>query len=493
MRRKVITRSKYRLTSCDMGQLIPIGLWESLAGEMVQHRTSMLIRVSPLASPIYHPVVARVHHFFMPSRLLWPQETGGTPGDNWEEFITGGESGTNSATPPTLMTTGAEKDLWDYLLVERKAGVECNALPIYMYNAVWNEWFRDEDLETKREKSDVSIANIAWEKDYYTSARPFQQKGPDVTIPVGGLTPVQGIGVTGATTNPNVSGVREADGSTKTYANAWAMPQDGLFEENPDLPGFPNVFVDLAAAVGADVTDFRKALALQRYQENRARWGSRYVEYLWKSFRATPQDARLQRPELLGGGRSPLNFSEVLQTAPDASGSERFGVGDLFGHGIGSFRANKYRRVIPEHGYIMSLLSVRPKAMYMNGAERHWFKKDKFDYFQPEMKHIGQQEVWKNEVFLDAATGLETFGYQDRYSEYRHSKSGVTGEFRDLLNYWHMGRQFDSMPTLNGDFVRCVPTKRIHNEQTQNALWVMVQHNKKVLSPIGVNASPRIL
>lgn len=493
MRRKVINRSKYILTTCDMGELIPVGLWEALPGETIQHRTSMLIRVSPLAAPIYHPVVARVHHFFMPSRKIWEQKTNGTEGDNWQDFITGGENGDNDASPPKMSTTGVKNDLLDYLELEVKAGVLVNAMPLMAFNAIFNEWFRDEDLVAKREELDTTVPRIAWEKDYYTSARPWQQKGPQVTVPVGGLTPVKGIGVTGSATRVG-NNVKESDGSTQQYSTSWLANVDSLYvKESSENAGFPDIMVDLAAATGADVTDFRRALALQRYQENRARWGSRYVEYLWKSFKATPQDSRLQRPELLGGGRAPLNFSEILQTAPDDAGDPRFGVGDLFGHGIGSFRSNKYRRTIPEHGYVLTLLSVRPKSMYMNGADRHWFKTDKFDYFQPEMKHIGQQNIWKNEVFLDAAAGMETMGYQDRYSEYRHSQSRVTGEFRDLLNYWHMGRKFDSMPTLNGDFVTCTPTKRIHNEQTKHALWIMVQHNKRVLSPIGVNAAPRIL
>ena len=498
MARKLVIRSKYDLVTADMGKLVPIGIWEMLPNETVSHNTGTLIRVSPLAAPVMHPVTARVHHFFVPMRLLWPQKVGGTEGDNWEDFITGGSDGRNAAEIPTMTTTGVESDLLDYLGIPVKAGIEISALPIRAVNMIYNEWYRDQDLVNPREDSDTTVPNIAWEKDYFTAARPWSQKGPDVTIPIGGFANVQGFGKYDSQfTQPNTT-VRESGGNARDYASSsivsnQSAPERFLVEQDPENPGYPRLVADLAKATGASINDVRRAFAVQRYQENRAKWGSRYTEFLRQEFRARPQDSRLQRPEYLGGGRTQVNFSEVIQTAPDSTGDARFGVSDLYGHGIAAMRSNRYRRTVPEHGYILSFLSVRPKSMYMDGIDRHWLKKNKFDFYTPELKHIGQQEILKNEVYADASTGSETFGFQDRYSEYRHARSKVHAEFRNQLKYWHLGREFESMPVLNQSFVDCVPSKRIHNEQTRHSLWIMVQHRMKVLSPIGRNAPARIL
>jgi hypothetical protein len=492
MARKLVIRSKYNLLTGEMGQLLPIGLWETLPNEVVDHSTSALVRLSPLAAPVMHPVSARIHHFFIPMRLLWPQQVGGTEGDNWEDFITGGEDGMNAAQIPKITSTGVANDVLDYLGIPPVAGINVNALALHAYNMVYNEWYRDQDLAGERTEKQLDIANIAWEKDYFSSARPWLQKGPEITLPLAGTAPITGLGTQGVP-GLNNEVVTETDGSTPTYTRAFATNGAALKVKADDVANRPAIFADLSQALGANINDVRKAFALQRFEENRARWGSRYTEYILKSFRARPADSRLQRPEFLGGGRASINFSEVLQTAPDDAGDPRYGVADLYGHGISAMRGNRYRRTIPEHGYILSLLSVRPKAIYTNGIARHFLKNTKEDFFQPELKYIGQQEVFNNEVFAQSAGGGSTFGYQDRYSEYRHERSTVHGEFRNVLDYWHMGRQFQTPPTLNEDFVKCVPTKRIHNEQTQHALWIMCQHRMRVLSPVGPNSPPKIL
>lgn len=485
MKRSLINRSNYQLLTADMGKLIPIGITEALPNETVQHSTSLFIRVSPLAAPVLHPVTVRVHHFFTPTRILWPQEVGGVAGDNFEDFITGGADGENAATPPQIMTSGIQSDLMDYLGIPAVAGISVNALPIRAVNMIYNEWYRDEDLCTERALDDLTLPTIAWEKDYFTASRPFQQKGPSVTVPISGAAPVSTSAADGAQL-----AIRDAVSEAYTSMDA-SGPY--LYKSAAAGSEVNRMFADLASATGANVDDVRKAFAIQIYQENAARYGSRFVEYIKRSFGARPQDARLQRPELLGAGRSEISFSEVLQTSQDPTGDPRFGVGDLYGHGIAALRSNGYRRTIPEHGYIISFMSVRPKSIYMDGIDRHWLKKTKFDYFQPELKMIGQQELYKNEVYADEVDGMETFGYQDRYSEYRSEKSNVHGEFRSTLDYWHMGRKFSSAPVLNASFVECDPTKRVYNEQTQHSLWCSAQHRMKVLSPIGKNRAPRIM
>jgi len=215
-------------------------------------------------------------------------------------------------------------------------------------------------------------------------------------------------------------------------------------------------------------------MALQRYAEARSRYGSRYTEYL-SYLGVRSSDARLQRPEYLGGGRETIQFSEVLQTAEGTNP-----VGELRGHGIAAARSNRYRRFFEEHGYIISLMVIRPKTIYAQGLFRTWNRRVKEDFWQRELQHIGQQEVLNKEVYAAHASPDGTFGYQDRYDEYRRSESRVSGEFRDTtLDYWHLARIFGSSPALNSSFVSSVPTKRIFavTDPEVDSLYVTVKHS----------------
>ena len=219
-------------------------------------------------------------------------------------------------------------------------------------------------------------------------------------------------------------------------------------------------------------------------------FGSRYEDLL-RYLGVRPQDARLQLPEYLGGFSAPVQFSEVLQTSSDA---ERSGVGDMYGHGIGATKGRRIRRFIPEHGYIMSLLTVRPIPVYSQGLERLWSKENRFDFWQKEYEHIGQQEIRNSEVYADGDTAQDkaTFGYQNRYDEYRRGVNIITGEFRTNQDYWTMARIFASRPTLNGDFVTCMPTDRIFqvNEQNSDQCYAMVKNNIITKRLVSKNGNP---
>jgi hypothetical protein len=257
--------------------------------------------------------------------------------------------------------------------------LEVSALPFRAYALIWNEWFRDQDLQTELvidvtsgadTTTSVDLQNSAWEKDYFTSARPWEQKGPSITIPLGETAPVTGLGRQTQSFPQSNFNVYETDGTgTVQYANseyigATAGNYYMQVEEDPDNPGFPNIRADLTNASTITINTLRENFALQRFAEARARFGSRYVEYL-RYLGVRSSDARLQRPEFLGGGRYPVQFSEVLQTA---EGSDP--VGELRGHGIGVARSNRYRRFFEEHGYVISLVHVRPKTIYVQGLPR---------------------------------------------------------------------------------------------------------------------------
>ena len=491
MRRHAHALSRYQLLTGDMGFLYPINLLEVLPGDIVQMASNALVRMSPLAAPVMHPVTIRMHHFEVPMRLAWGFLNDDDCGRSWENFITGGEDG-NDATPvPTVTTTGEAGDLLDYFGIPTVAGVEVSAVPIAAFNLIFNEWFRDQDLVAKRTSKQLDVPNIAWQKDYFTTCRPWTQKGADVSLPLGGTAPVTGLGSTNQT-YADVAGTRyEAGGVSRDYGPEQDMSNFRV-EEDANNAGYPGIYADLTQATGASINDVRKAFAIQRFQERMARFGSRYTEYL-RGLGVRPADARLQNPIYLGGGRSRMAISEVLQTANEPT-QTRFGVGDMYGHGISGAGHRPWRKTFNEHSYVVSVMSVRPTAMYRDGIDRTWLRQYKEDFWQKEFEYVGQQEVKNNEVYAQSGSaGDETFGYQDRYREYREQRSHVTSEFRTDLSYWHLAREFSSAPTLNEDFIKCVPSKRIYNEQTKDGLWVMVQNRCTALRPVSRSAYARII
>lgn len=465
MKRNKHSLSHYHLTSLNQGELVPVGCFEVLPGDTVQMSTSALVRVSPLVSPVMHPVHARIHHWFVPYRILW---------SGFEDFITGGPDGTDASVPPyipaaSVGTVGAG-DLLNYLGVPIGAygaisGFTPSALPVRAYYKTFNEWYRDQDLVSEYPVSTASGAdtnyagsdpcvNVAWEKDYFTSARPWEQKGAGAAVPITTVSGSQGI--------YRVTGTGLIQGSAGDVTNESGGGQQ--------VAGV-DTYYDPNGSMTIDVNDLRESLAVQRYMEARARFGSRYTEYL-RYLGVKSSDARLQRPEYLGGGKQTVQFSEVLQTA---EGEDP--VGTLRGHGIGAMRSNRWRRFFEEHGVVLSLMSVKPRTVYMQAMNRMWFRQTKEDYWQKELEHIGQQPVYNREVYAMGVGPDQVWGYQDRYDEYRRQESRVTGEFATTLKYWHMARDLASAPTLNGSFVTSNPTNRVYASTDTNQLYVMCMHS----------------
>lgn len=474
MKRSKHNLSYYRLLTCDQGELVPIGITEVLPGDTVQHAISALIRSAPMNAPIMHPVHTKIHSWFVPYRLIW---------DDWENFITGGPDGEDDSEYPTIdMGAGAAVgSLADYLGVPTSvAGLDVSALPFRAYALVYNEWYRDQDLVAPLTidttsgvdaTTNTALQKVAWEKDYFTTARPWPQKGPDVTIPIGGLAPVTG-------SDQNILLKNTGDGTDRVVVTNTAG--DVILGTNPSSTNparwgaTTGLQVDLTGVSTITINLLREAFAMQKFQEVRARYGSRYTEYL-RSLGVISSDARLQRPEYLGGGRQLLQISEVLQTAPNSAGDT--GIGDMAGHGIGAMRSNRYRRFFEEHGIVISLLSVAPKTVYMNGLPRLWNRRVKEDFWQREFQHIGSQEILNKEVYAESGTLDGVFGYQDRYDEYRFTESGVSGEFRSTLQYWHMARDFGSPPALNASFINANPTKDIYQSTATDGLYCQVYHS----------------
>lgn len=497
MKRSKHSLSHYKLLTCKMGSLVPVTWFEALPGDTIQMASSALIRCAPLVTPVMHPVRVRFHHWFVPNRLLW---------SNWQNFITGGADGLNASAHPYRSTGNTTQGtLLDYLGVPTagiSSTVKFNALPLRAYALIWNEFYRDQDLETaltvnlgdgSDNTTNITLQQADWEKDYLTTSRPWIQKGASVTLPLGTTAPISGLYAgegTATASNPIIGRGSSAAydiAASSTEVATGATTNQVMLKMGGTTPvsttNRPQVFADLSAATSVDINTVRHAFALQRFEEARARYGSRYTEYL-RYLGVRSSDARLQRPEYLGGGRQTIQFSEVLQTGGTSTGTQT-GVGTMAGHGISAMRTNRYRRFFEEHGICMTLMSVLPKTMYTQRIKRAWLRGvdssyagmtgTKEDYWQRELQHIGQQGV--NGVECDAQVGTSTtFGYQDRYDEYRREESSVAGLFRTTLNTWHLARSFGSTPALNATFVSSVPATRVFADTSADNLYCMVNH-----------------
>lgn len=485
MKRSKHSLSHYRLTSLDMGELFPVACEEVLPGDSFRHQTSVLLRVSALVAPVMHPVHVMVHHWYVPSRLLW---------SNWEAFITGRDK---ALVVPTLQVLNTATDCRRFF---QTLGVGVDAVTFTVgcmaaraYNRIYNEYYRDQDLTTPLPQrtgdtgdleTDYRVRKCSWEKDYFTTARPYPQQGDGTEtvplgFPAGTKAYVKGIGKGNANWQATSKAVTESDGTTPTYPaneNQAATPTttaDGFWMKKGTGASQPDVYADLSSVTlgTMDINQWRKSMAIQRMREHRNRFGSRYKDML-AFLGVNSSDARLDRPEYLGGGKQTIAFSEVLSTAETTTAK----VGEMAGHGIAALRTRPYRRFFEEHGYMISLMMVRPASMYVNRVPRHFLRRDYEHYWQKELEMMGEQEITNFEVWGDATLPNSIFGYIPRYDEYRHAQSFVSGEFRTLLDYWHMGRDFTAQPVLNAAFVECDPTNRVYADTTTDQLYAMVAH-----------------
>jgi hypothetical protein len=373
-----------------------------------------------------HPVHATIQHYFVPYRLIM---------DDWESFITGGETGADSTTFPTITLTPTAGSLADYMGLPLGTSISVNALPFRAYALIYNEIYRDQDLQTAltidtTDGADTTTSTVLkkvnWSKDRFTSSRDSSQKGAEISLPLGTEAPIYGknMDFDNGEDSANYPQVRDAAG---TGANLRLLNASGgnLFG-NSTSSGTGELVADLSTATAASINDLREAFALQSFAEHRMMFGGRYNEYL-KFLGINYSDGRLDRPEYLGGGRETVQFSEVLQTGVDSTDA---GLGNLGGHGITAVKSNRFRRFFEEHGLIISLMCVKPKPMYHQGIHKMWSKTTKEDFFQYELEGIGQEEILNKEVYVGHTTPDGVFGYQNRYDEYRFAVDTVAGDFR---------------------------------------------------------------
>lgn len=373
-----------------------------------------------------------------------------------------------------------------------------NALPIAAYQAIYNEYYRDENLVTEvdytladgNNTGDVvdlvKMRQRAWEHDYFTASLPFAQKGTAVDIPIGSIDSDVTVQWNSLETNSDNHKIPAYDLSGNLVAQNLVGRSAGL-----DTTGTPKLIaktsdLDIAPTT---INDLRRAFRLQEWLEKNARGGTRYIENILMHFGVRSSDKRLQRPEYITGLKTPVIISEVLNTSATAEEAQ----GNMAGHGVAVSTGKYGNYFCEEHGYIIGIMSVMPQPAYQQGIPKTYLKSDPLDFFWPSFAHIGEQPVTNNELYAYTATAEDTFGYVPRYAEYKYQASRVAGDFRTVLDYWHLGRIFATQPALNDTFIECTPDQceRIFAVQDgEDNLYCQIMHKIKAVRPMPKFGTP---
>ena len=476
-----VKRSRFNLshtykTACSIGKLVPTLVREVIPGDVWNVSSNSLVRLAPTVAPLMHNMQIRTETFFVPNRLLWK---------DWKDFITGGQDGTLLPVKPRLAITGLQNidyrntivdylglpldPITGYLRVFNSVVPYIDIMPFLALALVYNEYYRDPNLDPDWSNNfPVSSGNFTpsspmlagdlfklqsrcWSKDYFTSALPFVQRGPAAAMPITGQ-----VTLNNSSTSPML--VKDAtNGSTRpTLLNGLGVGNAGALVDGS--PTGNNDVIDpngrLSATSSVTINDLRRTSAVQKWLENNARGGARYIEQILSHFGVVSSDSRLQRPEFLGSGRAPVYISEILQTSGSNITGQSTPQGNMSGHGIGGGQNRHALRIFEEHGFIVSFMSIVPQASYIFGLETMWTRFDKLDYPWPELARLGERAVLRRELDASVAGGNDPFGFQPQYSDFKNILSRTTGEMSRTLSFWQAARRLNNVgPVLSSDFV----------------------------------------
>ncbi len=512
--RSVFDRSHGYKTTFDSGYLIPFYVDEVLPGDTHSLKVNLFARLATPIVPFMDNVYLETFFFFVPNRLVW---------DHWENFM-GAQDKPNASTDYLVPSFNSASggitvgSLGDYFGIPTGVASikNINALPFRAYGLIYNEWFRDENLQdpimcdsdgvfkTGDQQDDLSAflpVRRGKFHDYFTSALPWPQKGEAVNISLGGSAPIlydssKPVFIPGSGSTPAgfLGHYQSSDAAAHVYyAQSNYSNSPGYSRLNFDPSPLS---ADLSQAQPISINDLRQAFQVQKLLERDARGGTRYVEILRSHFGVVSPDARLQRPEFLGGSSTRIYLNTVAQTSSSDSTTPQ---GNLSAYGVGADSFHGFSKSFTEHGYIIGLVNVRADLSYQQGLNRMWSRRQRLDYYFPALAHLGEQAILNKEIYAQGTDADDkVFGYQERYAELRYYPSQITGKMRSTyaqpLDIWHLAQKFDNLPTLSSQFIQDnPPIKRVIANQAEPEFLLDSWITLKSIRPMPVYSVPGLV
>lgn len=501
IQRSSFNRSHGYKTTLDSGYLVPFFVDEVLPGDTFNLKATLFGRLATPVVPFMDNMYLESFFFFVPNRLLW---------DNWQKF-NGEQKNPGDSTDfliPTLEAgTHQVGSIADYFGIPTGVNLDkINALPFRAYNLIYNEWFRDENLQDSLEVptgdgpdpiNKYNLVRRGKRHDYFTSCLPWPQKGPGVELPLGATANLQGtlsiptMNVIPTNATNGTLSYSLGDGTFKIGSN------NSLLQVSSSINmADSGVTVDLSSATAVTINSLRQAFQLQKLYERDARGGTRYTEILRAHFGVISPDARLQRPEYLGGSSTRININPVEQNSATDTTSPQ---GNLAAYGVLGDKVNGFTKSFVEHGYIIGLVNVRADLTYQQGLNRMWSRQTRFDFYWPALAHLGEQAVLNKEIYAQGTPqDDEVFGYQERWAEYRYFPSQITGKFRSTyaqsLDVWHLAQEFGELPKLNAEFiVDNPPVARVLAVQNEPQILLDCYFSLNCVRPMPIYSVPGLV